>query len=176
MSFVNACAFSPNSPRAGPSGFPPPSPPPHSDVATRVPWGCHWGLQEAGVSVCLLDPHSGSRSLTYASDHQTRVGVFIVCEDEPPSAGGGTVKVPTCSPFSPLSPSLEAQFPMRLSVWAEHPREPVLASAGLPAGGGALVPGLSDPKRGLGVGGFFSSWIGSHLPLPLQAFQPQEGN
>ena len=58
----------------------------------------------------LLDPRSGPRSLTYASDHQTRVGVFIIPEDEPPSAGGGTVKVPTCSPFGPLSPSLEARI------------------------------------------------------------------
>ena len=58
----------------------------------------------------LLDPRYGPRSLTYASDHQTRVGVFIIPEDEPPSAGGGTVKVPTCSPFGPLSPSLEARI------------------------------------------------------------------
>ena len=79
--------------------------------------------------MCRLDPRSGSRSLTRASDHQTRVGVFTVREDEPQSAGGGTLKVPTCSPFGPLSPRLEARIPVRLSVWAEHPREWVLASA-----------------------------------------------
>lgn len=100
--------------------------------------------------LCPLDPRSGSRSLAYASDHQTRVGVCTVREDEPQSAGGGTVKVPTCSPFGPLSPRLEARIPVRLSVWAEHPREPVLASTWLPAGGRALVSRLSDRKSGVG--------------------------